>query len=38
MAARELLVAADLGLGSGTATVLTCDLTHGYVDENKGTS
>jgi glutamate N-acetyltransferase/amino-acid N-acetyltransferase len=38
MAARDLLVAADLGLGSDTATVLTCDLTHGYVDENKGTS
>jgi glutamate N-acetyltransferase/amino-acid N-acetyltransferase len=38
MAARDLLVAADLGLGPGRATVLTCDLTHGYVDENKGTS
>jgi len=38
MAAHDLLVAADLGLGPGTATVLTCDLTHGYVDENKGTS
>ena len=38
MAAGELLVAADLGLGSGSASVLTCDLTHGYVDENKGTS
>jgi glutamate N-acetyltransferase/amino-acid N-acetyltransferase len=38
MAARDLLVAADLGLGAGAATVLTCDLTHGYVDENKGTS
>ena len=38
MAARDLLVAADLGLGPGSATVLTCDLTHGYVDENKGTS
>jgi glutamate N-acetyltransferase / amino-acid N-acetyltransferase len=38
MSARELLVAADLGLGSGSASVLTCDLTHGYVDENKGTS
>jgi glutamate N-acetyltransferase/amino-acid N-acetyltransferase len=38
MAAPELLVAADLGLGSGSASVLTCDLTHGYVDENKGTS
>jgi glutamate N-acetyltransferase / amino-acid N-acetyltransferase len=38
MAARDLLVAADLGLGPGTASVLTCDLTSGYVDENKGTS
>jgi glutamate N-acetyltransferase/amino-acid N-acetyltransferase len=38
MAARDLLVAADLGLGPGRATVLTCDLSHGYVDENKGTS
>ncbi len=38
MAARDLLVAADLGLGPGTAMVLTCDLTHGYVDENLGTS
>ena len=38
MAARDLLVAADLGLGPGAATVLTCDLTHGYVDENKGPS
>jgi glutamate N-acetyltransferase/amino-acid N-acetyltransferase len=38
MAAPELLVAADLGLGAGSASVLTCDLTHGYVDENKGTS
>jgi glutamate N-acetyltransferase/amino-acid N-acetyltransferase len=38
MAARDLLVAADLGLAAGAATVLTCDLTHGYVDENKGTS
>ena len=38
MAARDLLVAADLGLGPGSSTVLTCDLTHGYVDENMGTS
>jgi glutamate N-acetyltransferase / amino-acid N-acetyltransferase len=38
MGARELVVAADLGLGLGTATVLTSDLTHGYVDENMGTS
>ena len=38
MAAPELLVAADLGLGAGAASVLTCDISHGYVDENKGTS
>ena len=29
---------ADLGLGDGEATVLTVDLTHGYIDENMGTS
>ncbi len=33
-----LEVTADLGLGSGRARVLTNDLTHGYVDENMGTS
>jgi glutamate N-acetyltransferase / amino-acid N-acetyltransferase len=38
MAARDLLVTSDLGLGPGSATVLTCDITHGYVDENMGTS
>jgi glutamate N-acetyltransferase/amino-acid N-acetyltransferase len=30
----ELTVAVDLGLGSGSATVWTCDLTHGYIDIN----
>ncbi|HJR26237.1 MAG TPA: bifunctional glutamate N-acetyltransferase/amino-acid acetyltransferase ArgJ [Acidimicrobiales bacterium] len=34
----SLEVVADLGLGSGTARVLTNDLTHAYVDENMGTS
>jgi glutamate N-acetyltransferase/amino-acid N-acetyltransferase len=38
MAGRELDVVADLGLGPGQATVLTNDLTHAYIDENKGTS
>jgi glutamate N-acetyltransferase/amino-acid N-acetyltransferase len=33
-----LEVIADLGLGSGTARILTNDLTHAYVDENMGTS
>ncbi|HYF45897.1 MAG TPA: bifunctional glutamate N-acetyltransferase/amino-acid acetyltransferase ArgJ [Acidimicrobiales bacterium] len=38
MAQRDLHITAHLGLGSGKATVLTCDLTHAYVDENMGTS
>ncbi len=35
---RYLDITCDLGLGPGTATVLTNDLTHAYVDENMGTS
>ncbi len=38
MEQRDLHVVADLGLGSGTAVILTNDLTHAYVDENMGTS
>lgn len=38
MAGRRLEVTADLGLGTGSATVLTNDLTHAYIDENMGTS
>jgi len=38
MALRHLEVAADLGLGDGRAFVLTNDLSHGYIDENMGTS
>jgi glutamate N-acetyltransferase/amino-acid N-acetyltransferase len=38
MAGRHLEVAVDLGLGAGTASVLTSDLGHGYVDENMTTS
>jgi glutamate N-acetyltransferase/amino-acid N-acetyltransferase len=33
-AERELDVLVDLGLGTGRATVWTCDLTHGYVSIN----
>ena len=29
-----LEIGVDIGLGSGTATVYTCDLTHGYIDIN----
>jgi glutamate N-acetyltransferase/amino-acid N-acetyltransferase len=38
MAQRDISITAHLGLGGGRATVLTCDLTHAYVDENMGTS
>ncbi len=38
LAGREILLAADLGIGAGRAEVLTCDLSHAYVDENMGTS
>lgn len=34
MKGLEIHIAVDIGLGSGTATVWTCDLTHGYVDIN----
>lgn len=30
----EIDIAVDIGLGSGTAKVWTCDLTHGYIDIN----
>ncbi|CAN5711066.1 hypothetical protein BH20ACT2_BH20ACT2_11160 [soil metagenome] len=35
---RHLEVIADLGVGRGTGTLLTNDLTHAYVDENMTTS
>jgi glutamate N-acetyltransferase/amino-acid N-acetyltransferase len=34
MKGREIEMAIDMGLGSGKATVWTCDLTHGYIDIN----
>ena len=34
MKGHEIHIAIDIGLGSGKATVWTCDLTHGYVDIN----
>ncbi len=30
----EIVIRLDLGLGEGTATVYTCDLTHSYIDIN----
>jgi glutamate N-acetyltransferase / amino-acid N-acetyltransferase len=38
MALPYLEVTADLGLGTGEAWLLTNDLTHAYIDENRGTS
>jgi glutamate N-acetyltransferase/amino-acid N-acetyltransferase len=35
---REVEIASDLGLGTGAATILTADLTPGYIDENMRTS
>jgi glutamate N-acetyltransferase / amino-acid N-acetyltransferase len=31
---REVVIAVELGLGTGVARVWTCDLTHGYIDIN----
>jgi glutamate N-acetyltransferase / amino-acid N-acetyltransferase len=38
MAGSHLQLDCDLGVGDGSATILTNDLTHAYVDENMGTS
>ena len=32
----EIDLRADVGVGQGSATVWTCDLTHGYIDINAG--
>jgi glutamate N-acetyltransferase / amino-acid N-acetyltransferase len=34
MKGREVHIEIDLGLGRGTATAWTCDLTHGYININ----
>ena len=34
MKGSDLLLAVDLGLGKGTATIWTCDLTHRYIEIN----
>lgn len=31
---QDIVIGVDLGIGSGTATVWTCDLTHGYITIN----
>ena len=34
MKSREIVIRADVGVGSGSATVWTCDLTHDYISIN----
>lgn len=34
MKGQDLMISVDLGLGDGSATVWTCDLTHGYIEIN----
>lgn len=34
MKGQHIEIDVDLGLGSGAATIWTCDLTHGYIDIN----
>jgi glutamate N-acetyltransferase/amino-acid N-acetyltransferase len=34
MKGKEVEIAIDIGLGRGSATAWTCDLTHGYIDIN----
>ena len=33
---HEIEIRVDVGVGDGTATVWTCDLTHGYIEINAG--
>jgi glutamate N-acetyltransferase/amino-acid N-acetyltransferase len=35
---RHLHLNVDLGIGTGSAEIVTTDLTHAYIDENMGTS
>ncbi|MGH9028609.1 MAG: bifunctional ornithine acetyltransferase/N-acetylglutamate synthase, partial [Acidimicrobiales bacterium] len=38
MKQQSIEISCDLGVGTETAEVLTCDLGHGYIDENRTTS
>jgi glutamate N-acetyltransferase / amino-acid N-acetyltransferase len=38
VAGRTVVISCDLGMGSGEGAVLTSDLGHGYIDENRTTS
>ncbi len=32
----EVVISVDVGVGEGSSTIWTCDLTHGYIDINAG--
>jgi len=34
MKGQDLVIGVDLGIGTGQATIWTCDLTHGYIEIN----
>ena len=38
LAGARVEIGCDLGLGTGRGSLLTCDLGHGYIDENRSTS
>lgn len=38
LAGKEIELSCELGLGMGRGSVLSADLTHGYIDENMGLS
>jgi N-acetylglutamate synthase/N-acetylornithine aminotransferase len=38
MAGRRIHLEVDLGQGSGSAWIVTTDLSHAYIDENMRTS
>ena len=34
--APEIVIKVDVGVGEGSSSIWTCDLTHGYIDINAG--
>jgi glutamate N-acetyltransferase/amino-acid N-acetyltransferase len=38
MREHDIHIECDLGAGAGTATMLFTDLSHAYIEENRGTS
>jgi len=36
LSGQEISIRVDVGVGNGTSSIWTCDLTHGYIDINAG--